>query len=99
MTSYVDKIAEDARLFTLKELAAQIDGRLNIILLQRILESRYGIARSREWVETQLRKLAELGAIELAEGELLIAQIARAGRDHLEQRSIVAGITRPAEID
>jgi len=97
--SWADTIAQDARLWILKELAAQTDGHLNVILLQRFLEARYGINRSREWVETQLRKLEELGAVELAAGELVIAGITRAGRDHLAQRSIIAGVTRPAEVE
>jgi len=97
--SYDATIAEDARLFILRELAAQTDGRLNELLLQRLLEARYGIARSREWVQTQMRKLAELGVVELVEAAFLVAQIGRAGRDHLASRSIVAGITRPSEID
>lgn len=97
--SYEARIAEDARLFILKELAAQTDGRLNEILLQRLLEARYGIARSRDWVQTQMRKLAELETVVLVEAAFLIAQIERAGRDHLASRSIVAGITRPTEIE
>lgn len=97
--SYVEQIAQDARLFLLKELAAQTDGRLNVILLQRLLEARYGINRSREWLETQLGKLSELGAVEIAAGELLIASITRVGRDHLAQRSFLAGVTRPSEVE
>jgi hypothetical protein len=96
----MDAIAADARLYMLKELAAQNDGHLNEILIQRLLDMRYGINRSREWVQTQLRKLEELGAIEIhGGGELLIAHIVRPGRDHLEERSVIAGITRPAEIE
>lgn len=94
-----ESLAADARLFVLKELAAQTDGRLNIILLQRLLEQRYGINRSREWIETQLRKLAELDAIRLLDSAVMIAQIARNGRDHLDGRSIVAGVTRPHEVE
>lgn len=97
--SYEARIAEDARLFILKELEAQTDGRLNEILLQRLLEARYGIARSREWVQTQMRKLAELETVKLIEGAFLIADIERPGRDHLACRTIVAGITRPSEIE
>ena len=94
-----DSLAQDARLFILKELAAQTDGRLNVILLQRLLDQRYGFNRSREWVETQLRKLAELDAVRLHEIAVLTAEIAPAGRDHLAARSIVAGITRPHEVE
>lgn len=99
MSGLADAIAGDARLFMLKELVAQVDGRLNVILLQRILETRYGIGRSREWVETQLHKLRELDAVELIESAVLIAQITRPGRDHVAARSIIAGVTRPAEVE
>ncbi len=99
MTAYENKIAEDARLFILQELEAQVDGRLNELLLQRLLDQRYGIARSREWVQTQMRKLAELEAVKLIEGAFLIADIERPGRDHVACRSIVAGVTRPTEIE
>lgn len=92
-------IAADARLYILQELAAQTDGRLNAILLQRLLEQRYGINRSREWVETQLRKLAELDAITLLDVAVLVAAITRTGRDHLAARSIIAGVTRPADVE
>ncbi|KAK0341074.1 hypothetical protein LTR94_027910, partial [Friedmanniomyces endolithicus] len=62
--SYEDKTAEDGRLVILKELALQVDGRLNEVTLQRVLET-FAITRSREWVRTQLRKLAELEAIRI----------------------------------
>tara|TARA_R100001129_G_scaffold6440_2_gene5069 strand:- start:955 stop:1272 length:318 start_codon:yes stop_codon:yes gene_type:complete len=94
-----DSLAEDARLFILKELAAQNDGRLNAILAQRLLRDRYGMRRSREWVETQMRKLAELEAVHLHEIAVLTAEIVRAGRDHLDKISIIVGVTRPHEVE
>jgi hypothetical protein len=97
--SYEARIAKDARLFILKELEAQNDGRLNELLLQRLLEGKYGIARSREWVQTQMCKLAELEAVKLIEAAFLIADIERPGRDHLACRSVIAGITRPTEVE
>ncbi|MDZ4307547.1 hypothetical protein [Allopontixanthobacter sp.] len=97
--NYAQSIAENARLYALKELAAQVDGRLNVLLVQHILDLKYGINRSREWTETQLRKLAELDAVELLDSEVMIARITRAGRDHLEQRAIIAGVTRPADVE
>lgn|GEM_PF-1249142 len=97
--SYAESIAADARFYILKELHEQVDGRLNVILIQRMLEKRYAINRSREWVETQLNKLVELEAVEIVPADLVIASIGRAGRDHVERRSVIAGITRPTEID
>lgn len=92
-------LAEDARLFVLRELARQADGRLNSLLLSRVLDAS-GIRRSREWTETQLNKLAELGAVEIDRaGGLTIATITRAGRDHAAARSLIAGVTAPSEAD
>lgn len=94
--SFSDYLAEDARLVILKELAAQTDGRLNDTLITRVLEA-FGHRRSREWVRTQLLKLEELGAIgTTAVGTVLVAEIRRAGLDHVERRSVIAGIARPS---
>ena len=97
MTNLADAIAGDARLTILKELARQVDGRLSELLIRRVLDL-YGIRRDRDWIVTQLRKLEQLGAIELTDaGAVLVARISPAGRDHVEERAIIAGITRPAE--
>lgn len=97
MSNLADAIAGDARLLILKELANQVDGRLSEQLLRRVLDV-YGIRRDRDWVRTQLRKLDMLGAIELKPvGEMLVAQITRSGRDHVEERAVIEGITRPVD--
>lgn len=94
-----ERLAADARLQILRELAAQTDGRLSILPLQRALDV-YGIKRDRDWIFTQLRKLEALDAIEIQmAGELPIARIARAGRDHLDERAVIEGVTRPAEAE
>ncbi|HEY5209623.1 MAG TPA: hypothetical protein VIJ42_09290 [Stellaceae bacterium] len=96
MNDFADYQAEDARLVILKELHRQLDGRLNEGVLTRVLES-FGHHHSREWVRTQLRKLEELGAITIIEiGSVFVAQITRAGRDHVELRSAIEGAARPA---
>lgn len=92
-----DAIAADARLLILKELARQVDGRLSDLLIRRVLDA-YGIKRDRDWIVTQLRKLESLGAIDLMPaGEALVALLTRAGRDHIEERSVIEGVTRPAD--
>ena len=97
MTSLADAIAADARLQILQELARQVDGRLSELLLRRVLDI-YGIRRDRDWVATQLRKLEMLGSIELSTaGETLVARLTRAGRDHVEERAVIEGVTRPAD--
>ncbi len=99
MSPYELRIAEDGRLVMLRELAAQTDGRLNEIMLMRVLDA-FGISRSREWVRTQMRALAELDAVRVTEnGTVMIAQLTRAGRNHVERRSIIDGISRPGDVD
>lgn len=96
MTDYETFMAEDARLVILKELAAQTNASLNETILVKVLET-FGHVRSREWVRTQLRKLAELGAISVTEaGTVMIATLKQAGLDHVERRAIIDGIHRPS---
>lgn len=97
MNALADALAGDARLVILKELVQQVDGRLSLQMLQRVLDA-YGVRRDRDWIVTQLRKLEALGAIELTQSEaVMVARITRAGRDHVEERSIIEGVTRPAD--
>lgn len=99
MSSYSEAMTGTARLYILRELAQQTDGRLNEVMLHRTLDM-YGIRRARDWVKTQLRKLESLGAIELSTaGDLFVAKILRAGRDHLDEREVIEGIARPLEAD
>lgn len=93
-----DKLTEDARFMILTELAGQVDRHLNAISLRSVLEMRYGVNRSPEWLETQLNKLAELGAIAVKRGgAILIAEILPAGIDHLQERTVLAGVTQPRD--
>lgn len=99
LAAYEGVMTGFARLYILRELAKQSDGRLNDLSLRLALDM-YGIRRDRDWVRTQLRKLEALGAIELnAAGEMFIARIVRAGRDHLEERAVIEGVTRPADAE
>lgn len=96
--SYQDKIAKDGRLIILRELNAQVDGQLNEASLRRVLDMN-GITRSRDWLVTQLNRLVELEAIVLKDaGEILVAAITGSGRDHVEQRGVLGGVTRPSEL-
>lgn len=90
-------VAQEARLAILRALAAQTDGRLSDILLKRTLDI-YGYRRDRDWIRTQMRKLADLGAVSLSEGgEVLFALIEAPGRAHIEERSVIEGVMRPSE--
>jgi hypothetical protein len=96
MANYDEHLTLDARLVILKELTSQADGRLNEVILERVLDV-FGHRRSREWIRTQLRKLEELGAVRLDEvGTVLVAAITRAGVDHVERRSVIEGVARPS---
>lgn len=92
-----EAIAREARLRILEVLSQQTDGTLSDLLLKRTLDY-YGYRRDRDWIRTQMRKLETLGAVSLTEaGEVLFARLAPAGRDHLEERSVIEGVLRPAE--
>ncbi|SCW61657.1 hypothetical protein SAMN02927924_01683 [Sphingobium faniae] len=95
--SYEERVAQDARLIILKELASQVDGRLNEVALQHVLDA-FAVKRSREWVRTQLRKLAELEALRLQElGTVMVAELRSLGRNHVERREIIDGVSRPSD--
>jgi hypothetical protein len=84
------------RLIILRELVAQPDYRLNETLLLRVLET-FGHRRSRDYLRDQLRWLDEMGAVTLTEaGTVLIAELTRRGRDHVERRTVIEGIARPS---
>ncbi|MEZ5790487.1 MAG: hypothetical protein R3D34_06760 [Nitratireductor sp.] len=94
--SFDEHLTEDARLIILKELARQGDYRLNDMMLMKVLDA-MGHRRSRDWLMTQLGKIAELGAVKLAHaGDITVAQITQAGIDHVERRSFLAGVARPS---
>lgn len=90
----------EARLAILAELAQQRDETLNSLAITRLVDA-MGIRRSREWIETQLIKLEDLGAITLRQtelaglGQVSVATLAEAGRDHVERRGSIAGIAAP----
>ncbi|MDZ7894999.1 MAG: hypothetical protein U5M50_08665 [Sphingobium sp.] len=95
--SYDETVAEDARLIILKELAAQVDGRMNEVGLTRVLDA-FAIKRSRDWVRTQLVKLQVLDAIRVSEmGTVMVAELRSLGRDHVERREVIMGVARPSD--
>lgn len=97
-----DRIAEDARLMILAELARQTDATLNALTLARVLDAG-GLRRGAAWLELQLRFLNDLGAVQLRRmelsgfGEVSVASLRTAGRDHVERRSALPGVTAPAD--
>lgn len=96
MSGYPEHAAADARLVILRTLHGETSGTLNEVLLQKALET-FGHNRTRDYVRTQLRALAELGAVSLREaGTVMIATIARAGADHVERRAVIEGVLKPS---
>lgn len=96
--SYAKQVESNARLRLLQELARETDGRLNAVLLRDALDTNYGINRDRDWVETQLRKLENVGGVSLTDSGVVIASITPGGRDHLAQRMVLVGVTRPSAV-
>lgn len=94
--SFEEMLVADARLVMLKALVEQTDGRLNETLLTAALDS-LGHRRSRDWVRTQLRVLADLGGVRISvAGTVMIAEITRLGTDHVERRQVIEGVKRPS---
>lgn len=92
----LEAIEQDGRLVILRELNKQPDGRLNEVLLTRVLDQ-FGIKRSRDWVRTQIRAMTELGAVSFSEvGTVFVAEITRKGVDHVDKRVVIEGISRPS---
>lgn len=100
MNGYEAQWQQDARLAMLAELARQRDETLNSLNLARVVEA-LGIRRPREWVETQLAFLEQMGAVELRTsdlpglGEVTVATLLSVGRNHVERRAPIAGVTWP----
>jgi DNA-binding transcriptional ArsR family regulator len=96
-TEYARFLAEKGRLVILQALAAEFNGHLGDELLQKAVDLRL-VARSIEWVRTQLAVLEELGAITLErDGERVIAGLTSAGRDHIDRRRPLAGVAWPED--
>lgn len=94
-----DALSGDARLIVLRHLSEQSDGRSNDLLLDRVLDA-LGVRRSRDWLRTQLRRLAELDAVKLDEmGSVLVVTLRQAGRDHVDRRALLDGVSRPLDLD
>lgn len=95
-----EALIAEARLAILAELARQRDETLNSLAITRLVDA-LGIRRSREWIETQMIKLEDLGAVMLHTSDLAglgrvsVATLTEAGRDHVERRSVIAGVAAP----
>lgn len=103
MSSWEQKCQEDARLVILAELAQQRDATLNSRALATLVDQVVP-RKPTEWVETQIDWLESMGAISVTRsnlpglGPVSIATIKRLGRDHVERRVVIHGITLPADL-
>lgn len=96
MSGYPDHFTQNARLVILRYLYEDTGNSANDSLVQQHLET-FGIRRSRDFTRTQMLALRDLGAVKVVEaGTALIATLTRAGMDHVERRSIIAGVQRPS---
>ncbi|SOC27670.1 hypothetical protein [Stappia indica] len=94
--SFAEHVAADCRLIILRALAEETDQQLNETILVAILET-FGHRKSREYVRTQLRRLAELDAVRLTEaGTIFVATLRRAGLDHVQRRALIEGVGVPS---
>lgn len=104
MSGYEDHFTQDVRLAILAELARQSDGSLNALNITRMVDA-MAVRRPREWVEMQMRWLADMGAvtlrtIELAGlGRVLVATITAIGRDHVDQRLPIPGVSAARDLE
>ena len=66
--------------------------------LGRVLDAQ-GIRRSPEWIVTQINKLGELGAVKVTmAGAIAIAAILPPGRHHVDERTVIAGVSKPSDL-
>jgi hypothetical protein len=95
--SLADRIAQDSRLAILQTLVRESNYSLNSDLLVSALEP-LGIRRGRDYVNQQVRKLADIGAVTIFEPTpgLVIATLTRDGLDHVERRAVLEGVKRPS---
>ncbi len=94
--SFDQHMRDDARLRILQTLHRQTDGRLGDAMLEHALDA-FGHRRSRDWIRTQLRAMAELGAVTIPvdTAAQIVAELTRAGLDHVTRRGVIEGIKRP----
>lgn len=89
-------VREEARLIILRTLTEEPDGKLNSELLRARVET-FGIARTREWIQAELRALEQLGAVLVTQVEsVLVAQLTTRGADHVDRRAYLDGVKRPS---
>nr|WP_298095903.1 hypothetical protein [uncultured Shinella sp.] len=98
---YARWVEENIRLIILKDLAdPKLGGTTNTFLIQKSLEG-FSYRKSRDYIRNQLLWLErEAGAVRTRdEGTETSAEITRRGRDHVERRTVLAGIQLPGDAE
>lgn len=89
-------VREEARLVILRLLAEDVSHTSNSSLLARGLEV-YGITKSRDWLHTEIRHLADLGAVAATDADsVMVVRLTARGLDHVERRAWIEGVKRPS---
>ena len=94
--SFADYLRKDVRLVVLRILTEMPSYRANSSVLTNMLDQ-FGHAVTRDLVKTELRWLAELGAIDVNEvGSVLVATLTERGQAVATGRARIDGINRPS---
>ncbi len=102
MSGYDERCRADARLAILAELARQSDATLSSRSLAPFIEQVVP-RRPSEWLDAQLQWLAQMGAINITRssiaglGDVIIATLTVMGRNHVERRAPIPGVSMPAD--
>ena len=95
-TRFKQELDKDARLQVLRTLANETSGKSSARALIVALEDSGHPPKSEDYVKQQLRHLSEVGGVTLFESGIhLLAEITRAGLDHVARRSVLEGVGRP----
>lgn len=89
-------IQQDARLIILRALSEMTDETLHTNFLDQKLRV-FGIKKDRDWINDELRWLADRGAVTLVEaGSVLVATLTEKGARHVEREIAIEGVARPS---
>lgn len=102
MRDWEQQCQADARLAILAELARLSDATLNSRNLARMIELIVP-RKPHEWIEAQIAWLESVGAVRSMRSDLpgigpvVIATLTQSGRNHVERRVLIPGISTPSD--
>lgn len=90
------RIQRDARLIILRALHDQTNETLHTNFLDQELRF-FGIMKDRDWVNDELRWLADRDAVTLIQaGSVLVATLTDKGARHVDREIAIEGVARPS---